>query len=113
MTSSKYLIFQKFERRGRHVQDPEKDMWADVTPAMMSGEEDIGNNTFKVHQPEWRSEELNKLFKDLDARADQAMNKGHARKNRVIGTPSKTAPPSHAKDWMQMSCDINIQSPTY
>ena len=47
-------------------------MWKDITANMMSDEEDSGGNAFKVRAPEWRSEELNKLLKDLDSRADAA-----------------------------------------
>ena len=46
-------------RRARYIQDDESGMWRDVQPSMMSDEEDIGSNTFKIHKPEWRSEELN------------------------------------------------------
>ena len=55
------FLLQKYERRGRQVKDTEKEMWSEVTPAMMSDEEDIGDNTFKVHQPDWRSEHLNEM----------------------------------------------------
>ena len=41
------------------------EMWKDVTAAVMSGEEDVGNNTFKVYTPEWRSDQLNILLKNL------------------------------------------------
>ena len=40
-----------------------------MTATMMS-EEDVGESTFQVHPPEWRPEELNKLLRLLDARAD-------------------------------------------
>ena len=29
--------------------------------------EDIGDNTFQVHQPKWRSEQVNELLKELDS----------------------------------------------
>lgn len=74
-------------------------MWKDVTPAIMSDEEDIGNNTFKIHRPEWRSDQLNELLGELDTRANTVINKAHPRKNRVVGTPCKTAIPC-VKDWM-------------
>ena len=57
-------------------------MWNKMTATMMSDEEDVGENTFKVHPPEWRSEELNKLLRLLDARADsKAANRAHPRRN--------------------------------
>ena len=44
----------------------------------MSDEEDIGRNAFKVHAPEWKSEEMTKLLKDSDSRADAAAaNRAH------------------------------------
>lgn len=58
------LFIQKYERRGRHVQNSEREKWNDITPAMMSEEEDIGDNTFKIHKPQWRSCELIQLLKN-------------------------------------------------
>ena len=78
---------------------------------MMSDEEDVGDNTFKVHQPQWRSVQLNELLKELDQRA--ARNKGHARKNRVSGTPLKSSVPIAAKDWMVTAEYDSDASPTY
>ena len=43
------------ERRGRLVVEAEREKWKDMTACMMSDEEDVGENTFKTHQPEWRS----------------------------------------------------------
>ena len=51
---------------------------------MMFDEEDVGENTFKVHRPEWRSEELNKLLKLLNTKTNsKATNWAHPRHNRV------------------------------
>ena len=73
-------------------------MWNKMTATMMSDE---GENTFKVHPPEWRSEELNKLLRLLDARADsKAANRAHPRCNRVQGTPLKTDRPPNVSAWM-------------
>ena len=36
----------------------------------MSDEKDIGEKTFEVHHPDWRSDEVNTLLADLDARAN-------------------------------------------
>lgn len=81
----------------------------------MSGEEDVGNNTFRVHTPEWRSDQLNTLLKDLDERADQVLNKAHPRKSRVVGTPCKVDAPSNVNIWMTRATnDADEQlSPTY
>ena len=78
-------------------------MWNKMTATMIS-DEDVGENTFKVHPPEWRSEELNKLLTLLgllDARADsKAANRAHPRRNRVQGTPLKTDRPPNVSAWM-------------
>ena len=85
-----------------------------MTPAMMSEEEDMGGNIFKVHQPEWRSSQLIGLLQDLDKRGDSAINKAHPRKTRVIGTPLKISSPSCAKEWMKGEGDGDIPlSPTF
>ena len=33
------------------MEEAESEMWRDVR--LMSDEEDVGENTFKLHQPEW------------------------------------------------------------
>lgn len=81
--------------------ESEMSEWNDVTPSMMSEEEDMGDNTFKVHQPLWRSSQLVGLLQNLDTRASTSVNKAHPRKNRVIGTPYKNPAPACAKDWMK------------
>ena len=103
---------QKFERRGRLVTETEREMWQSVTASMMSDEEDVGGNTFKVHPPEWRSEELNELLKTLDGRADAiAANKAHPRRNRIQGTPLKTTAPTGVSDWMINKVESAPSSP--
>ena len=77
-----------------------------MTPAMMSEEEDMGGNSFKLHQPEWRSSQLTGLLQNLDSRANATVvNKTHSRKDRVIGIPHKIPAPSCAKDWMISTSD--------
>jgi hypothetical protein len=68
---------------------------------MMSEEEDVGGNAFKIHQPQWRSSQLIELLQNLDTRASSSRGKEHAhpRKERVIGTPHKVPAPSCAKEW--------------
>lgn len=92
---------QKYERRGRLVGETEREMWKHVTASMMSDEEDIGGNTFKVHVPKWRSDELNVLLCELDSRADaKAAYRSHPRRSRIQGTPHKVPAPSVSQDWM-------------
>ena len=82
-------------------------MWQDVTPTMMSDEEDVGNNTFRVHRQDWRSQDMVDMFEELDRRADVAMKKVHPRKNRIVGTPLKVDAPSTTKDWMLRNPDTS------
>ena len=83
------------------VQEVEREMWSKMTAIMMSDEEDVGENTFKVHPPEWRSGELNELLKLLDARADsKAANRAHPRCNQIQGMPLKTDRPPNVSAWM-------------
>ena len=84
--------------------ESEQKMWDDVSPSMMSDEEDVGNNTFRIHRQEWRSQEFSDLLEELDRRADSATKKAHPRRNRGIGTPLKVNAPTTAKEWM-MRCD--------
>lgn len=74
--------------------------WLDVVPTMMSDEEDAGDNTFRVHRQEWRSQEMTDFLDELDRRADSATKNMHPRKNRVVGTPLKVDAPEKIKDWM-------------
>ena len=81
-------------------------LWQDVTPNMMSDEEDVGNNTFQVHRQEWRSQEMTDMLEELDRRADAAIKKAHTRKDRVVGTPMKVDPPKTTEDWMLRGQDL-------
>ena len=89
----------------------ELERWKDITPSMMSDEDDDGDGTFHVHRQEWRSDEMTALFEDLDRRADAAMKKAHPRKNRVIGTPLKVDAPSCTKGWMLKEVATHENSP--
>ena len=80
--------------------ESEQEMWEDITPSMMSDEEDVGNNTFRIHRQEWRSQELSDFLEGLDKRADAATKKAHPRRNRVVGTPLKVNAPTTTKEWM-------------
>ena len=47
--------------------ESEQEVWQDdVTPTMMSDEEDVGNNTIRVHRQEWRSQEMTDMLEELD-----------------------------------------------
>ena len=37
-----------------------------MTPTMMSDEEDVGNNIFRVHRQEWHSQEMTDMLEELD-----------------------------------------------
>ena len=74
--------------------------WKDVVPTMMSDDEDVGNNTFRVHHQEWRSLEMNDFLDELDQRADSAMKSSHPCKSRVVGTPVKVPVPDKMEAWM-------------
>ena len=71
--------------------------WQDVVPTMMSDEEDVGDNTFRVHRQDWCSEEMTDFLDELNRRADDAMKRVHPRKNQA---PLKTTAPENTKDWM-------------
>ncbi len=86
---------QKYERRGRHVQEGEQGKWKDVDASMMSDEEPVGGK-FRVHRQEWRSPAFNDLMNTLDSRAET----GRPRIERVDGTPSKVSAPRNVSEWM-------------
>ncbi len=91
-------FFQKYERRARHVTDSEMNLWENITPNMMSDEEEV-NGEFKIHRPGWRSSDFNGFLERLDARATLANSK-RPRYDRCIGTPIKVDPPQDAEPWM-------------
>ena len=78
---------------------------------MMSDEEDAGDDIFRIHRQEWRSEEMTALFEELDRRADAATKRAHPRKKRVIGTPLKVGAPSTIKEWMMKDVGDREGSP--
>ena len=93
---------QKYERRGKFVTDEERDKWQEITPQMMSDEEEV-DGKFKVHRPEWRSIALNDYLKALDSRANASDTaSGHPRKERIVGTPIKCQIPAclGSTSWM-------------
>ena len=93
-----YTCLQKFERRGRHVWEPEKEKWLDVHPTMMSDEEEV-DGKFKVSRQEWRSEAFNEFMETLDNRATSSNRKYP----RIDGSPMKGDPPAEIKEWMVCS----------
>ena len=92
------MVLQKFERRGRHVSQNERDKWSDVHPTMMSDEEEV-DGKFKVCRHEWRSEEFNAFMETLDGRVS-GYNCKLPRYQQFCGTPIKSTPPSDVKDWI-------------
>lgn len=108
------LLPQKYDRRGRRVNEGEREKWKDLSPAVMSDEEDIGHNTFKIHRQEWRSPELDEFLEELDRHADAALKRAHPRKSRILDTQLKIAVPTNAKDWMvkeSVSDNDQLQEP--
>lgn len=108
----KILTFQKYERRSCRVLASEQEMWEGVTASMMSDEEDVGNNTFRIHRQDWRSQEFSDFLGELDKRADAATKKAHPRRNRVVGTPLKVNAPTTIKEWMVVDREPREGSPS-
>ena len=106
---SSFNTSQKYDRRSGRVMGSEQEVWQDVTPTMMS-DEDVGNNIFRVHHQEWRSQEMTDILEELDRRADAAIKKAHPRKDRVVGTPMKVDPPRTTKDWMLRGQDQDLET---
>jgi len=73
--------------------------WLQVQPVMMSDEEEI-EGKFKVHRPEWHSDDFNDFMDALDARALAAQGKARPRIARYSGTPCKSQPPPNTSLWM-------------
>ena len=74
-------------------------MWKDVDPCMMSDEESSEDSTTIARKrPEWRSAEFNELIDSLDQRADDQFK--NARKERILCSPWKIAPPKDCQPWM-------------
>lgn len=94
-----FFINQKYERRGRHLLEEERERWQDVLPTMMSDEEEGDGGEFAVHRPVWRSHDFNILLQELDERA-LSSNPKRPRYTRTIGSPRSGDPPSEAKRWM-------------
>lgn len=66
----------------------ETDLWAEVTPEMMS-DEDREGSVYIRHQPAYRSDVLNAFIKKLDSRLDSRGSNGgaHPRLQRRLGSP--------------------------
>ena len=107
---SSFNTSQKYDRRSGRVMGSEQEVWQDVAPTMMSDKEDVGNNTFRVHRQEWRSQEMTDMLEELDRRAGAAIKKANPRKDRVVGTPMKVDPPRTTKDWMLRGQDQDLET---
>lgn len=93
-----YLSFlsQSFERRGSVVRSGrESELWEEVTPDMMSEEEEEGNGYIR-HPPSYRSKGLNKFIAKLDKRLDTKQSK-HPCVARRLGSPREKPLPHMCK----------------
>lgn len=79
----------------------ETDLWAEVTPEMMSDEE-LEGGVYVRHQPSHRSDTLNAFIKKLDSRLDARCNnsKVHPRSQRRLGSPRDKPIPKLTKRWV-------------
>ena len=83
----------------------ESELWADVTPNMMSEEEKDGDFYIR-HQPSYRSNTLNKFIKKLDQRLEADINrKKHPCLLRTLGSPHKQHVPLKCKKWTEEADD--------
>jgi hypothetical protein len=81
----------------------ETNLWAQVTPEMMSDEE-LEGNVYVRHQPSYRSDGLHAFIKKLDSRleTDNSNRWGrgaHPRLERRLGSPREIRAPELAKKW--------------
>lgn len=81
----------------------ETNLWAEVTPEMMSDEE-LEGNVYVRHQPSYRSDGLNAFIKKLDLRLEtddsNRVGRGaHPRLERRLGSPREKPAPVLAKKW--------------
>ena len=75
----------------------EATLWAEVTPEMMSDEEQE-EDYYMRHPPSYRSKALHQFITKLDTRLDK--EKGtHPRMERRLGSPIDKAIPSRFKKW--------------
>ena len=132
MEVSYYLLhgsLQCYERRGKEViGSKETKHWSEVTPSMMSDEEEQGD-TYIRHPPRYRSTVLAQFIDKLDGRYEKLNSSTHhPRKKRVLGCSLDVPIPPEAKKWMvkpglmreraaslpeiQGESDVNQASPT-
>ena len=81
----------------------EASMWKDVTPDMMS-EEDEENGQFTRHPPQYRSENLPKCINKLDSRLKAKCSNVHVRVERKLGSPHKNPPSKECAKWALKRC---------
>ena len=72
--------------------------WAEVTPSMMSDEEEQGE-TYIRHPPLYRSTLISQFIEKLESRYEKRSS-NHPRKKRVLGAPVDIPVPAEAKKWM-------------
>ena len=80
-------------KKGREVE-----LWEDVTPEMMSEEEEDGEGYVR-HPPSYRSEGLTKFITKLDQRLDMRQSK-HPRVARRLDSPLEKPLPHMYKKWV-------------
>ena len=117
-----YLSFlsQSVEPRGSVVRrGRESELWEEVTPDMMSEEEEEGNGNIR-HPPSYRSKGLNKFIAKLDKRLDTKQSK-HSRVARRLGSPrekplreredeQRTADSEHRSSHSESDGEMNTSS---
>ena len=74
--------------------------WSEVTPCMMSDEEEQGD-AYVRHPPLYRSNILSQFIDKLDSRYEKRnSNTNHPRKARILGSYVTVPIPPDAKKWM-------------
>ena len=91
---------QAYERRSSVVRPgKEADYWKDVTPDMMSDEEEV-DDVYVRHSPSYRCEKFHNYLMKLDKRVAAKGKNVHARFQRQEGAVIEKNPPPNCKPWM-------------
>ena len=78
----------------------EAELWADITPTMMSEEEKEGE-VYVRHPPTYRSQAFKKFIEKLDQRLNASTDKSkHPRMDRRLGSPRERPIPPGCKKWI-------------
>lgn len=88
------------------VKKKEMKLWKDITPDMMSEEEEVqsegSGDSFIRHRPQWRSKRFSRFLTKLDNRFKSKHAKSLA-KPRSYGSQSNGRAPSGAPSWILAS----------